>query len=111
MGLQEVVDLVIELEDEVNNGGFHQYFNNSSGDHSAETVLALDAIGAKAMADILRHAMARFPGDGPPKDREARLDILWGVFPETHEFDDLDNEFFAYPDDLSALLAKYRSVT
>ena len=98
MTAEEVVDLVTELEDEVNNGGFHQYFNNSSGDHAVETVLALHAIGARAMANIMKRAMARFPEDGPPKDREARVDILWEVFPGTHEFDDLDNEFFAYPD-------------
>ncbi len=50
----EIVDLVVELEDEVNNGGFHQFFNNSSGDNTAETIQALEAIGATVVAEILK---------------------------------------------------------
>jgi hypothetical protein len=109
MDRDRVVDLVKGLEDEVNNGGFHQYFNNSSGDDAAETISALQEIGALAMADILRRAIVRFPGRVPPTDRAARLEILRQRFPKTDEFDDLNVEFLAYPDDLSALLAQYES--
>jgi hypothetical protein len=72
-------------------------------------VSALEAIGAHAMANIVRRAIARFPNHSVPKDREQRLDVLWNSFPETHEFDDLDVEFFAYPDDISALLAEFKN--
>jgi hypothetical protein len=109
MDRERVVDFVRGLEDEVNNGGFHQYFNNSSGDDAAETILALQEIEAFAVADILRRAVARFPGGVTPKDRAARLEILRDKFPKTDEFDDLNAEFFAYPDDLSTLLVKYQS--
>jgi hypothetical protein len=104
----EVVELVAELEAEVNNGGLHQYFNNSSGDNASKAVLALETIGALNAADILRRANARFPEGSPPKERRARLGILWDRFPKAIEFRDLDGEFFAYPDDLSALLTKYK---
>ena len=39
------------LEREVNNGGFNQYFSNSSGDNAHETLLSLKAIGAEKNAD------------------------------------------------------------
>ena len=51
--MDEVVDLIDALEGEVNNGGFHQYFYNSAGDRTAETIQALEIIGAFAMADIV----------------------------------------------------------
>ncbi len=60
MDARTVVNLVLEFEDEVNNGGFHQFFNNSSGDNTAETIVALEKIGATAMADILKRAASRF---------------------------------------------------
>src|SRR6185295_11604327 len=42
---------VWNLEAEVNNGGFSQFFDNSAGDYAAETPGALRTIGAAAMAD------------------------------------------------------------
>ena len=105
----EVVEVIEELEDEVNNGGFHQYFNNSSGDNAAAAVNALETIRAFRMAHILKRAIAKFPENVVPEDRGARLEILWNSFPNTNEFDDLDSEFLAYPDDISAMIAKYRA--
>jgi hypothetical protein len=108
MDPHEVVDLVIDLEDEVNNGGFHQYFNNSSGDKTAETIEALEAMGAPIVADILRRAAFKFPGHMPPNDRTQRLEVLWSNFPRATEFKELDTQFFAYPEDLSGLIAAYK---
>ena len=59
------------------------------------------------MADIVRRAAAKFPGGMPPKERFARQDILLELFPKAIAFEDLDNEFYAYPDDLSALLKTF----
>ena len=42
---QEVTSLIEDLEAEINNGGFHQYFYNSAGDNTAETIQALETIG------------------------------------------------------------------
>jgi penicillin V acylase-like amidase (Ntn superfamily) len=72
---QEVVDLVNAVEGEVNNGGFHQFFYNNAGDNTMETIQALEIIGAKNMANIVRRAAAMFPGGTPPKDRFARQDV------------------------------------
>ena len=40
------------LEREINNGGFNQYFFNSSGDFAHKTIQSLQTIGANKTADI-----------------------------------------------------------
>lgn len=60
--------LVWELEAEVNNGGFHQFFFNSDGDRAVLTPAALRQIGAEHTASIVERANAMFPG-APPTDR------------------------------------------
>lgn len=45
------------LEREINNGGFNQYFLNSSGDFAHETIKSLRTIGANHTADILQLAL------------------------------------------------------
>jgi Domain of unknown function (DUF4375) len=51
---EQVFLLIWELESEVNNDGFHQYFHNSSG---ALVVSALKTVGAEAIADIAQRAL------------------------------------------------------
>ena len=53
------------LEMEVNNGGFSQFFYNSSGDFSNELVGAFTAIGANATAAICQKAISAFGRDIP----------------------------------------------
>jgi hypothetical protein len=48
------------LEREINNGGFNQYFINSSGDFVHETINSLRTIGAHHTADILQAAIDSF---------------------------------------------------
>ena len=60
------------LEREVNNGGFDQFFVNSSGDTSLETITALDRLGAHHTADLVRRAVAVFPNGDPSSDRDVR---------------------------------------
>ena len=107
MDKTKVTELIDELEAEVNNGGFHQYFYNSAGNDTTETIQALEAIGALHIADIVKKAAAMFPDGIPPKERFARQEVLLELFPKAEVFEDLDNEFYAYPDDLSALLKKF----
>ncbi len=93
------------LEDEVNNGGFHQYFFNSSGDTAFFVVEALEKIGATRAARIVRAANAVFPGGIPPSDQSARQCLLDSLDDDQRaRLERLDDEFYAYPDDLTALL-------
>lgn len=102
---ERVVWCVSELEREVNNGGFVIFFLNSAGDRAAETVDALEALGAHRAASLLREAMAVFPPPGPAADRtvrETQIAALPNTATET--WNRLDEQFFRYPDDLSGLL-------
>src|ERR1700719_337215 len=109
MDRREVANLIGNLETEVSNRGFDQFFYNSAGDNTAETIQALEAIGAGRMADIVKRAAFKFPGNMPPKDRFLRQEALLQISPDAETFEELDGEFYGYPDDLSSLLAKYLS--
>jgi hypothetical protein len=101
---ERVVYCVDELEREVNNGGFDQFFFNSSGDVAEDTVAALEAISAQKAASIVRRAMARLPGGTAPRDRNQRQQVMAQA---SANWEDLDEEYYSYPDDLTALLRAY----
>ena len=92
------------LEMEVNNGGFSQFFYNSSGDFSNELVGAFTAIGANATADICQKAILAF-GRDIPVDRNEREEMLDEL--ENDEIDEIleecDSAFCDYEDDLNQL--------
>ena len=92
------------LETEVNNGGFSQFFYNSSGDFSNELVGAFTAIGANTTASICQKAIDAF-GRDIPVDRDERQEMLDEL--ESDELDEIleecDDAFFAYEDDLNEL--------
>ncbi|MFO0899102.1 MAG: DUF4375 domain-containing protein [Pirellulales bacterium] len=69
---ERVVVLVSRANFEVELGGLSSFFYNSAGNHAAETVPALEAVGATKAAAALRTAMDKFPGGCPPADRELR---------------------------------------
>lgn len=57
--IEERVVLAVEaLEREVNNGGFHQFFTNSSCEYVPAIVDSLHAIGAAAAAELTADAIA-----------------------------------------------------
>ena len=96
------------LEMEVNNGGFSQFFFNSSGNFSNELVSAFSSIGANTTAAICQKAIAVF-GRDIPVDRGDRQDMLAEL--ESDEIDELlrecDDAFYAYEDDLNELNYNY----
>jgi uncharacterized protein DUF4375 len=102
----DVERLVGELEAEVNNGGFDQFFFNSAGDNASKTIEALEVIGAQKTAAIVRRACAKFPSGMPPADRNARQALLLDVVsPEGDAFEAEDEAFYADAADVSALIA------
>jgi hypothetical protein len=101
---ERVFICVWQLEAEINNGGFHQYYTNSAGDLAAEAPAALEAIGALRAASIVRSANEVLPG-GPSRDPDDREDAL-DELPDD-AFEELDERFLAYDDDLSSLLYAY----
>ena len=100
--------LVFQLEAEVNNGGFSQFFFNTSGNFANETADALRAIGADKTAEIYLRAIGVFGGE-VPKNRRERQDMLEKA--KTDEVNKIlsecDREFCAYPDNLTELCYKF----
>jgi len=93
-----------ELENEVNNGGFHQYFFNSSGNSTMETINALEVIGSKIFLDLFKKAINKFPNGIVPKDINERQKILLDITEKNEElWYELDQEFCKYEEDIYIL--------
>src|SRR5688572_28591093 len=79
---EQVFLSVWELEAEVNNGGFNQYFFNSTGDRARGAPAALRSIGASNAAAIVDRALASF-AQRFPEDRDARQAVLEEIDPDS----------------------------
>ena len=105
---QKIFYLNQNLEREINNGGFNQYFINSSGDYTHETIHSLKSIGANHTADILQKAIDQFSDKKVPKDRDDRIEIVEDIEETSNEvWEELDQKFFEYVDDLNTLNMEY----
>ena len=102
---EQVFVCVWELEAQVNNGGFEQYFHNSSGDNAQSVVAALQSIGANLTAGIVERAIGVFGSNGPSPDESQRQAVVENLSEEQKEvWNKLDAEFFRYPNNLTELL-------
>ena len=89
------------LEKEINNGGFNQYFYNSSGDFAHQTLISLRQINAIKTADIFQLAIDLFPNSIVPKERSERQEILETIEEKADEvWEQLDKRFLEYEDNL-----------
>jgi hypothetical protein len=96
------------LEREINNGGFNQFFYNSSGDFAHETIKSLQTIDAVITADILQQAINQFPNSSIPKDRTERQGVLERIEEKANAvFEQLEQKFQAYEDNLTELNLTY----
>jgi Domain of unknown function (DUF4375) len=102
------------LRNEVNNGGFHQYFFNSSGSYYEYGEKGLVTLGALQTLDLLRQAKEIvFPGVSVPADTEIRRNLLPVVEPDSpspewaRKLDELDQRFYANADNLTPRLEAF----
>ena len=106
--IDQILVAIWALEGDVNNGGFDQYYFNSSGDTAYYAPIALRRIGAMRMADIVDRANFHFGPSGPPISGDERQTALFKLTESNEKlWHDLDKEFFRYPDDISALLERF----
>jgi len=102
---EKVFHLVDQMDREVNNGGFSQFFTNSAGDYSMDTLDALKLIGAKKTAKLLAEAISLFPGGAPPADRDDRTRLVEGMDKDTaKKLDRLAGRYYKGAENLMALL-------
>ena len=85
-------------QSEIGNGGFAQFFSNSTGVLAPEAVHAFVALGMPRVADTLTKAMALL-GDSYPRGRSARQKALQGFRRRdaggmARSFDALEDEYF-----------------
>jgi hypothetical protein len=110
------IHLVGILQGEIYNGGFSQFFSNSSGNHVHETVDALKQVGASLTLSLLERAISLFPSSIAPSDRQTRCELLFAFEAQDEQvLETLDQEFYAKVDlirknlqeDLRALLLAF----
>lgn len=102
------VSAVNALEGEVNNGGFSQYFFNSSGDHCSIALEALEVIGATHCAKALGDAIAIVGVNGASPSRDLRSEAIAELSKDDDErLNELSKVIWTGPEELGVLLVKY----
>jgi len=105
---EKTVVYIEELEREVNNGGFSQFFFNTSADFTEEIINVLKIIGPTKFTEIVQKAVAQFPNSYVPKDRTKRQKILERIENEADPvWDNLGAEFYKYEEDIYTLMRRY----
>ncbi len=78
-------------QSEICNGGFRQFFENSTGVLAPEAVDAFRLLGMPEISILISNAMAWF-GSTYPRERDARMDALSEC--ATSPFDNQDTAFY-----------------
>ena len=76
---QTITYCVQYTHSDICNGGFAQYFFNSTGNYVHLTINGLEAIGELRRAQILTRAMSRFPNGHAPTDRAERIELIEAI--------------------------------
>ena len=105
---ERIIYQVWVLEEEVDNGGFYQYFFSSAGDHALETLDTLRLIGAVNATHLLEQAIQVFGNTPFPSNREERLERMDEI-PEEERgvWGDLDFEFYTPNEKIYFLVVNY----
>lgn len=93
---------------EVNNGGWSQFFFNSSGELAPDLVPALQAIGAPRNLSIAKRALQLYgkPASLGADDRARQLARVTRDG-EDNPWEALEDEFYENPEDLDTLLLRF----
>jgi hypothetical protein len=99
---------VYALKEEVDNGGFNQYFSGAMGDGAALALQAFKDMQAAQLLKTLQKALAVFPAARPPIDQAKRVKLIeaarrraqgvWGA---------CDDEFYLREEGLADLALAY----
>ena len=94
------------LQNEVNNGGFHQFFFNSSGSYYELIESGLVTFDEAHTFELLQQAKrVVFPGVAVPVDMETRRELMSNCSPS--QLDQLDRRFYSLPDTLTPKLKEF----
>jgi hypothetical protein len=102
---QKVFSAIWELESQVNNGGFLQFFEYADADSAEYAPTALRAIGAQTCAEIVHRALRAVSPSPLPASQPDREKLIGAVSESARDqLVELDEQFLAYPDNLTDLL-------
>lgn len=113
---QRVVLLIENMQMEINNGGFSQFYLNSTGNYAHETFEALKEIGAIKASEVIRKANSEFPQGKVPKDRNTRFNLTVNISKKSQEkWNNLSNHIYGinrgtgelYIENLNTLLFEF----
>jgi len=106
---ERMLYVTLGVEVEVNNGGFDQFFTNSSGGLTKMAVPAFKLVGAKKYATVMRRAIAAYARTNP-KQKIFKVDKTVKGYLKKYKdksVDKVDDAFYAVKEDLRALRVKY----
>jgi hypothetical protein len=111
---QQVVYTIAILDQQVLNGGFHQYFFNSYGQFAFLTLENLELIGAKKTRAILAHALTLVNNENDSEE-DFRRKVFNRQLPAISNFDEelmdqleeLDDEYYPLKEDWVRLVAGF----
>ncbi|MCB0032066.1 MAG: DUF4375 domain-containing protein [Anaerolineales bacterium] len=107
---ERVVIHVNWFDNEVANGGFHQFFTNASGNEENWTAIlnSLQQIKAVHTVALIEEAVAAFPEDFRPKNSEKTWDYLLSQGAEVIEIlEAVSARYFQQAEQVYALAAKF----
>lgn len=93
------------LDADVRNGGFSQYYFNTRGELATHAVKAARSVGASEIAAIIAKANSLFGKNGPPADRDKRMDQLSKI--DLEALEELNTRYYRCPEQLSEILPRF----
>ncbi len=93
------------FENHTTNGGFEEFFWNSSGQFSHEILAAYEAIGANKTATLIYNAFKEFGEIPIPKDHAFRKKILTEL--NSNAWDTLDQAFYKSKEAIVPLVLRF----
>ena len=108
LSIPERDTLAIEaLEREVNNGGYGQFFANSSNEYAAAVLEALRRVGCEQTAAITERALAALPPGLALTMESLDAEMARPNARRDEDLDACDQAYFAAREDLAAALVGY----
>jgi hypothetical protein len=100
--------LAIEaLEREVNNGGYLQFFENSSREHAPSIVRALKAISCPKVADLMERAVAALQIEGEITEAAIEAAIEAREEEVSESLNALDSEYYQQTENIAERLFEF----
>lgn len=99
---------VYGLKEEVDNGGFTQYFNGPLADGAALALQGLREMQATKLVTTVQKALAVFPAAKPPADQAQRVKMIEGIKRRAATvWGACDDEFYLREEDLAGFAFAY----